>query len=147
MKCPYCFHNETKVVDKRNSESSIRRRRECLKCAKRFTTHEKIERIGITVIKRDGRKVPYDRTKILDGIERSCQKRLSEEEIEALVDRIEKEIKKSKTTEVPSTKIGKLVMKYLIKADKISYLRFASVYQGFEDVEEFQEELMKLVKK
>lgn len=147
MKCPYCLNTETKVVDKRNTDEGIRRRRECLKCAKRFTTHEKVQQIDITVLKRSGKREPFDRNKIIMGIERATQKRQTPEEVEAIVERIEKDVKKLKSTEVLSTKIGGLVMRYLKRVDKISYLRYASVYQGFEDVEEFEEELKKLVKK
>ncbi len=147
MKCPYCTHAQIKVVDKRDSDDAIRRRRECLKCERRFTTYERIEQVDITVIKRNGAKQRFDKDKLKQGLIRACEKRISLEQMDNIVSKVDRELKRSKSVEIPSTKIGSLVMKHLKKIDKISYLRYASVYQGFEDVEEFREEFEKLIKK
>ncbi|RME55561.1 transcriptional repressor NrdR [Candidatus Woesearchaeota archaeon] len=149
MKCPYCQHNETKVLDSRESLSntSIRRRRECLKCSKRFTTYERIETSNIIVVKKDGRREAYDRNKLKKGIIIACQKRqISAETIDSIIDKIEQEIIAGKS-EVTSKKLGELVMKYLKKVDKVAYIRFASVYREFTDITSFEEELRKLIRK
>ncbi len=146
MNCPYCSNRESKVVDKRDNDNTTRRRRECLKCEKRFTTHERVEQLNIVIIKKNGEREQFDRTKIKHGMARSCEKRISDEELDAIVDKIERDIKRLKTMEVPSVKIGALVMKYLKKVDDIAYLRFASVYQNFQDAKEFKEELKKLTR-
>jgi transcriptional repressor NrdR len=144
MYCPYCNHNETKVVDKRDSDSSTRRRRECIKCEKRFTTHEKPE-ISLIIVKRDGSKEPYDRDKIRSGLFKSCGKRIGKEAIEEIVSDTESKLLKMSSTEVKSSSIGALVLKKLLKLDKVAYLRFASVYRKFEDIKEFEKEV-KLIK-
>lgn len=135
-----------KVVDKRASdEKAIRRRRECLKCAKRFTTYERIESADLIVMKKDGRRERFDRDKVRKGIVRSFEKRpITNEQIDKMVEEIETELRAGEEIEIPSKKIGELVMRKLKKVDKVAYIRFASVYREFEDIESFQEELKKL---
>jgi len=150
MKCPFCGSLETQVLDSRDSENleAIRRRRECLKCHKRFTTYERIESVNLIVIKKDGRREEFAREKLKTGIVKACEKRpISEEEIEEMVDSIEFDLKNYKTTEIPSHKIGELVMKYIKRKDKVAYIRFASVYREFTDVEDFEKELGSLLRK
>ena len=150
MKCPYCFHEETKVVDKRETEELdvTRRRRECLKCKKRFTTYERVESLDLAILKKDGRREAFDREKLKRGIIKACEKRpVSYEQIEALIDKLEAELRKLKSKEVPSKLIGEKVMNGLKKLDKIAYIRFASVYRSFADVTDFQKELKDLIKK
>lgn len=147
MKCPFCGNEEQKVVDSRETEDSIRRRRECLKCEKRFTTYERIENVEIIVIKKDGSRQLFDRNKMKSGIVRACEKRsISIEMIDKMVDDIEKEIRRQETTEIDSHKIGELIMRKLRGIDKVAYIRFASVYREFEDLASFEEELKKLKK-
>ena len=146
MRCPYCENEDTKVVDKRDSEDFTRRRRECLKCKKRFTTYEKPE-IALIVIKKDGRREPFHREKLKEGIVKACEKRsVSIETIEEIVDEIEIRLRRMNSVEIPSSKIGELAMKKLYKLDKVAYIRFASVYRSFESPNEFEEEI-KLLKK
>ena len=150
MKCPYCFHEETKVVDKRETEELdvTRRRRECLKCEKRFTTYERVESLDLIILKKDGRREAFDREKLKRGIIKACEKRpVSYEQIEALMDKLEAELRKLKSKEVPSKLLGEKVMNGLKKLDKIAYIRFASVYRSFADVTDFQKELKDLIKK
>ncbi|MEK6816446.1 MAG: transcriptional regulator NrdR [Nanoarchaeota archaeon] len=150
MKCPYCHQGDTKVLDSRENEDQTvtRRRRECLKCEKRFTTYERLETSNILVIKKDGRREMYDRQKIKSGIVKSCQKRpVTMEQIEKALDDIESDIITSGDSEIESRKIGDQVMRQLKKLDKVAYIRFASVYREFEDLEMFKEELNKLLKK
>jgi transcriptional repressor NrdR len=141
--CPFCKHDETKVIDSRGSqEFVIRRRRECLKCERRFTTYEKIEESPLKVIKKDGSRVPFDRTKIRDGIEKACWKRpVSEETIERIVSDIEVDLYENFEREVPSRYIGEKVMDALRQVDQVAFVRFASVYREFKDVNDFVEEL------
>lgn len=149
MKCPFCQYEETKVVDKRDIENLTRRRRECLKCEKRFTTYERVE-LEIKVIKKDGSRESFDREKIKKGIEKACEKRpISSEEIEKLIEEVESKIYKiaENGKEIESKKIGEIVMEKLKKIDKIAYIRFASVYREFADIEDFKEELKELTKK
>ena len=144
MRCPYCSNEETKVVDKRDVEGITRRRRECMECKKRFTTHEKAQ-INLIVIKKDSRKEEFSREKLRLGIVKACEKRpITQEQIEEVVDDIE--LKLMKMGEVESKKIGELVMKKLLRMDKIAYVRFASVYRSFDDVNAFEKEV-KLIKK
>ena len=147
MKCPYCLHEETKVVDTRESDDLItRRRRECLKCEKRFTTYERVL-LNLRVIKKDGRREPFERNKLKNGILKACEKRpISEDAIENLIDEIEKELRNYEDTEINSSIIGQLVMKKLKKLDKIAYIRFASVYREFTDINSFEKELKNLTK-
>ena len=148
MNCPYCSNVETKVVDKRNSEEGVvRRRRECLKCEKRFTTYERVDMVDMTVLKKNGTKESFDREKLKRGILPAAGKRISIEEIDKAIDEIESTLRKKDTTEVTSQQIGDLVMKKLKKLDKISYIRFASVYREFEDLTDMQDEIKELIKK
>ena len=149
MKCPYCNHSKNKVVDKRETENDIvtRRRRECLACGKRFTTYERIESLGLTILKKDGRKETFDVDKVEKGILKACEKRpVSLEDIRKIVRDIEFHLKNKETTEISSSLIGRMVMTRLKRLDKVAYIRFASVYKDFKDPEEFQEELKKLSK-
>ncbi|MBI3034581.1 transcriptional repressor NrdR [Candidatus Woesearchaeota archaeon] len=150
MKCPYCGNAETKVTDKRDDDGVgvTRRRRECLKCEKRFTTYERVENIDIVVVKKDGRREQFDRAKLLTGFQKACEKRpVSMEDVEKKVDEIEADIRKTEGKEISSKDIGELVMKKLKSLDKVAYIRFASVYREFADLESFQKELEKLIKK
>jgi len=143
MMCPYCKHDETKVIDSRGSqEYAIRRRRECLKCERRFTTYEKIEDSPLKVIKKDGSRVPFIREKIRKGVEMACWKRpVSEESIELVVADIEADLYENFEREVPSRYIGEKVMDALRLLDQVAFVRFASVYREFKDVNDFVEEL------
>jgi len=148
MKCPYCGYNESKVVDSRptEEETAIRRRRECEKCAKRFTTYEKIEEVPLVIVKKDGSRELYQRSKIINGFLKACEKRpVSLKQIEEVVDEIEKELYNSMDKEIESKKIGELVMKRLKQLDDVAYVRFASVYRQFKDLNTFVEELNKLI--
>jgi len=150
MKCPYCASTKNKVVDKRQSmdENANRRRRECLACKKRYTTYERIEQVEIFVIKKDNSRVHFDKTKLMSGISRACEKRpVSFEQMQQMAANVEATVLKMDKKEVTSRQIGELVMKQLKKADKVAYIRFASVYKDFKDVDEFADELQKLVKK
>ena len=149
MRCPYCLNSETKVTDKRATEdvAVTRRRRECLKCGKRFTTYERVEMVDLEVIKKDGKREQFSRDKLKAGVLRACEKRpISKEEIDLVIDKIEAELRKKDTTEVPSTEIGELVMKRLKSLDKVAYIRFASVYREFDDVDSFKKEIQSLNK-
>lgn len=148
MKCPFCANENTKVIDSRPSEEnvSIRRRRQCERCEKRFTTYEKIETIPLMVIKKDNTREAFNREKLIDGILRSCHKRpVPMSEIEAVVDRIENKILSTMAKEIDSEEIGTLVMENLKDLDDIAYVRFASVYREFKDINTFMNELNKLV--
>ncbi|HIU50054.1 MAG TPA: transcriptional regulator NrdR [Candidatus Limousia pullorum] len=148
MKCPYCGYEESKVIDSRPADDGerIRRRRECLGCGKRFTTHEVIETVPIIVVKRDRSREVFDRNKLLSGILRACEKRkVSIEQIEKMVDDIEMKLQNSLDREVTSQFIGELAMEELKKVDEVSYVRFASVYRQFKDINTFLEELNKLM--
>lgn len=148
MKCPYCDYFESKVVDTRPTEEgqAIRRRRECIKCSKRFTTYEKIEEIPIIVVKKDGNRQSYNRNKLLNGIIKSCEKRpVSIDSIEKIVDDIEKTLSNSLEKEVTSVEIGEMVMNKLKDLDEVAYVRFASVYRQFKDVNSFMDELKKIL--
>lgn len=150
MKCPYCSHVDTEVIETRDSEdlAVTRRRRICTKCEKRFTTYERVETIPITVSKKDHRREPFDRDKLSRGIWRASGKTtLKAEDVAQIVDEVERELIGGNTTEVASKHIGELVAKRLKKLDKIAYIRFASVFRQFVDLEEFEGELKKLLKK
>ena len=150
MKCPYCGYKEDKVVDSRATAegSAIRRRRECLKCSKRFTTYEYIEEVSLLVIKKDGRRQPFDRKKILSGIIKACEKRpISMEKMEEIVTQVEHAIQKKSDREVLSAKIGELVMEKLKALDDVAYVRFASVYRQFKDLGQFMVELKDILSK
>lgn len=135
------------MLDSRESDEQTRRRRECAKCGKRFTTYEKVENINLVVIKKDGRKEPFNRDKMKRGIVIAGSKRISDEKIEEIVDEIENKLKVYESNEVPSQKIGEEVMNALKKNDKIAYIRFASIYKEFEDLDEFKGEIEKILKK
>ena len=148
MKCPFCGHQEDKVVDSRASSDgmAIRRRRECLKCDKRFTTYEHVEEQPLMVIKKDGRREPFDRHKLLAGLVKACEKRpVSMEALEGLVDELERELSQQFEREAPSREIGERVMRKLHALDPVAYVRFASVYREFKDVEQFMRELKELL--
>ena len=148
MKCPYCNAQDTKVIDSRPADdnSSIRRRRQCEKCGKRFTTYEKLETMPLMVIKKDRSRETYDRSKIESGIIHSCHKRpVSTQQINARIDEIENQIFNMEEKEVETTVIGELVMRKLKQLDEVAYVRFASVYREFKDVKTFMEELGKLL--
>jgi len=145
MLCPYCCAAETKVTDKRDSGSVARRRRECLKCGKRFTTYERVE-LDLNVIKKDGRREKFSRDKLFEGIDKNLQKRpFTSEQIEQIVDDVEAKVYRiAKDKDIKSTKIGELVMNKLRQVDKVAYIRFAAVYRDFADIDEFKEEIKKL---
>jgi len=148
MKCPVCYHADTKVVDSRVASDgfSIRRRRECLKCGFRFSTYEELEILDLTIVKSDGRRESYNREKLIRGLKRALEKRpITEDVFKKLVHQVERDLQILKKEEVTSDKVGFIVMKHLKKIDKIAYIRFASVYQSFKDVAEFKRELNKLV--
>ena len=150
MKCPYCNAADTKVIDSRPADDncSIRRRRQCESCGKRFTTYEKLETMPLMVIKKDDTREAYDRSKIEAGIIHSCHKRpVSTQQIKAMIDEIENQIFNMEEKEVPTSVIGELVMKKLQMLDEVAYVRFASVYREFKDVNTFIEEIGKLLKK
>ena len=150
MKCPFCNAADTKVIDSRPADdnSSIRRRRQCETCGKRFTTYEKLGTMPLMVIKKDDSREPYDRSKIEAGIIHSCHKRpVSTQQIKAMIDEIENQIFNMEEKEVPTSVIGELVMKKLQMLDEVAYVRFASVYREFKDVNTFIEEIGKLLKK
>ena len=148
MKCPYCGDQDSKVIDSRHSEdgASIRRRRECLACQKRFTTYETVESLPIIVVKKDGSRQSFDRTKILSGMVRACEKRpVSMAEMEAAVTDIEQVMQNSLEREISSSEIGELVMERLKPLDEVAYVRFASVYRQFKDINSFMQELNKIL--
>jgi len=148
MKCPYCEFPESKVVDSRPTDEgqAIRRRRECMGCGKRFTTYEKIEELPIIVVKKDGNRQTYDRNKLMNGIIKACEKRpVSMSTIERIVDDIEKNLFNSLENEITSVEIGEMVMNKLKDVDEVAYVRFASVYRQFKDVNSFMEELKKIL--
>ena len=145
MNCPYCGYKESKVTDKRTSPDGIRRRRECLKCKKRFTTYERIERTDLYVIKKDGRREKFDIKKLEAGIERALEKRpVPQDKINNMINEIDEQIRKAGKKEVNSSVIGELVMKKLKKIDDIAYVRFASVYRQFQDINDFKQEMKEL---
>jgi len=149
MKCPFCGHLEDKVIDSRSSNVGdvIRRRRECEGCTRRFTTYERVEDMLPTVVKKDGRREPFDRAKLVKGLRIACNKRpVSTDQIEVMTDAIEKEIQDSEHREVSATELGERVMHHLRELDEVAYVRFASVYRSFRDIDEFLTELGKLVK-
>lgn len=148
MKCPYCNKDNTRVIDSRPADenNSIRRRRQCDECNRRFTTYEKVETIPLVVIKKDNNREPYDRSKIEAGVFRSCHKRpISVDQITALVDEVETQIFNREDKEIPSHVIGEIVMDKLKDLDPVAYVRFASVYREFKDVNTFMEELKKFI--
>lgn len=150
MRCPYCGHLDLKVVDSRDSDTgeSIRRRRECLECAKRFTTYERIETVPLYVIKKDGRREDFDRQKLFSGLMKATAKReISPNVVERIVDEIESELRTRGKTEIPSREVGELVMDKLRGLDEVAYIRFASVYRSFMDLQEVKQEIDQLLSK
>ena len=148
MKCPFCPSQDNKVIDSRlsNQGAVIRRRRECLGCERRFTTYERVEEILPMVVKKDGRREAFDRQKIVAGVELACRKRpVSSEQIEAIVDGIERRLQEMGEKEIPTTFVGESVMRELSRLDEVAYVRFASVYRSFKDVGEFMSELKELI--
>jgi len=145
VKCPFCSNTETKVLDSRESEDDTRRRRECLSCEKRFTTYERVDELPIYIIKKDGRREVFSLEKIKKGLIRACEKRpVSHEQIELISEKITNKFKSFNSTEIKSTNIGEEVMRQLKKVDKVAYIRFASVYREFEDVQDFKKEIQTL---
>ncbi|NMA86167.1 MAG: transcriptional regulator NrdR [Tissierellia bacterium] len=148
MKCPFCDFYDSKVIDSRPTDEgqAIRRRRECIRCAKRFTTYEKVEKMPLLIVKKDGTREAYDRNKVLSGILKACEKRpVSLETIEEMVDDIEKHLYNSLDKEVTSQYIGEIIMNKLKDIDEVAYVRFASVYRQFKDINTFMEELKKIL--
>ena len=147
MKCPYCGYQESKVVDSRPAdEGSIRRRRECLRCERRFTTYETVESLPMMVIKKDGSRQTFDRSKVLRGIQRSCEKRpVPVADMERMATEIEQELQNNLEREISTELVGEMVMDKLKKADEVAYVRFASVYRQFKDINTFMSELNKLL--
>ena len=148
MRCPYCSYSESKVIDSRPAEegTTIRRRRECLSCGKRFTTYEVMERLPLMEIKRDGRRQSFDRMKVIGGIVKACEKRpVPVEQIERIANEIEQELQSSLEREVSSAQIGEMIMDRLKDLDQVAYVRFASVYRQFKDINTFLDELNKLL--
>ncbi len=149
MKCPFCAHLEDRVIDSRAGGSGevIRRRRECAACERRFTTYERVEDILPTVVKKDGRREPFDRQKLVRGLRIACNKRpVSTEQIDSIADSIEREAQESERREITSTELGEKVVRHLRDVDEVAYVRFASVYRSFRDIDQFMVELGKLVK-
>ncbi len=149
MKCPFCGFIEDKVVDSRESKDgdSIRRRRECLQCSRRFTSYERIDEIPYMVVKKDGRREVFDRNKIMSGLLRACEKRpISANQLESIVDLVERNVQEIPEREISTSEVGKIIMERLKTLDKVAYVRFASVYLEFEDVSEFMTELKDLVR-
>ncbi len=145
MKCPYCGSEDSKVTNKRDSPEGIRRRRECLKCKKRFTTYEKIEKSDLYVIKKSGEREKFDINKLESGIQKAFEKRpVSKEKIDIMIRNIEEQIRKKGKKEINSSIIGNLVSRKIKKLDKVAYIRFASVYRDFEDINDFKKELSEL---
>ena len=142
MKCTFCNNSETKVLDSRESDDLTRRRRECLKCEKRFTTYERVESVPVYIIKKDGSRELFDREKLRKGLIKSCEKRpVPIDEIENVINRIESKMRLSDSTEISSKQVGEEVMNQLKSLDKIAYIRFASVYRDFADIEDFKKEI------
>lgn len=149
MRCPFCGFHESKVLDSRPADdgNAVRRRRECIQCVKRFTTYEKVDEVPLIVVKKDGKRQVFDRNKVLNGIIKSCEKRpITILQMEAIVDEIEKDLRNSMESEVTSDIIGEKVMENLKDIDEVAYVRFASVYRQFKDVNNFIQELEKLLK-
>lgn len=149
MKCPFCHETDNRVIDSRLSKDSnmIRRRRECNRCSRRFTTYERVEEMIPLVVKKDGRRENYDRTKIINGLKRACEKRpVSIDTIEAVADRIERTLSERGEKEIPASVIGEALMRELHDIDQVAYVRFASVYRSFKDIGEFMAELEDLIK-
>ena len=149
MKCPYCSYYDTSVLDSRDSEDlgSIRRRRECIKCEKRFTTYERVDMVDLIVLKKDGRREQFDKKKLMTGMLKATEKRpVTMDQIEKAVDEIERELRRRESIEIPSTDMGEVVMNKLKTLDEVAYIRFASVYRSFDNLETFEKEVKSLLK-
>lgn len=149
MKCPYCSYYDTSVLDSRDSEDlgSIRRRRECLKCEKRFTTYERVDIVNLIVLKKDGRREQFDHKKLMTGMLKATEKRpVTMDQIEKAVDQIERELRTRESIEIPSSDMGEVVMNKLKTLDEVAYIRFASVYRSFDNLETFEKEVKSLLK-
>jgi transcriptional repressor NrdR len=145
MKCPYCQFHDSRVVDSRDADDSVRRRRKCLQCGSRFTTYERIDSFPIEIVKRDGRREPFDRQKVGAGLRKACDKRpVSRDQIEAVVDAVESAITRAGRSEIPSAELGEAIMGRLRELDEVAYIRFASVYRRFQDAANFREEVDRL---
>jgi transcriptional repressor NrdR len=148
MVCPACRNGDTRVIDSRDDETAVRRRRECQSCRHRFTTYERIEAARLFIVKKDGRREPYNRDKVLAGLRKACEKRpISETQMQEVADGVERELYARGESEVPTEKVGELVMSALKRLDNVAYIRFASVYRSFTDLNSFQEELAQLLPK
>ncbi len=150
MRCPVCNYNDTKVLDSRVAADglSIRRRRECLKCGFRFSTYEEVEILDLIVVKRDGKRESYSRTKMVGGLKKALEKRpITDENFKKMVNKIERDLQLLRKSEVTSRKVGEIIMKHLRRIDQVAYIRFASVYESFKDAHTFRRELNKLLKK
>ena len=148
MRCPYCDHEETSVIETRETNEGInRRRRSCSKCEKRFTTYERIEMADLTVIKKDGVRDKFNREKLMQGLRKACEKRpVSTEKLNNVCDYVERKLRRRSSTDIPSKVIGQLVVERLRKLDKVAYIRFASVYREFEDIDAFKKEIKEVAK-
>lgn len=149
MKCPVCYYQDTKVIDSRVASDglSIRRRRECLKCGFRFSTYEEVEILDLSIIKRDSRKEAYSREKLIKGLRKALEKRpITADNFKKIINSIERDIQAMRASEITSSQLGQLVMKYLKRADQVAYIRYASVYESFKDAQTFRRELNKLLK-
>ncbi|HZV79814.1 MAG TPA: transcriptional regulator NrdR [Candidatus Binatus sp.] len=145
MLCPACRSGDTRVIDSRDDENAVRRRRECQSCRHRFTTYERIEAARLFIVKKDGRREPYNRDKVIAGLRRACEKRpISESQMQQIADDVERELYSRGESELPSGLVGELVMSALRSLDKVAYIRFASVYRSFADIDSFQQELAQL---
>ena len=148
MRCPFCHHKDSKVLDSRATEegASIRRRRECTKCSRRFTTYERLDQVPFMIVKKDGRREAFSRDKILNGVLRACEKRpISPDQIEKMIDDIEKHVRNTTEREITSNEVGEIVMERLKELDEVAYVRFASVYRQFKDINSFMSELQQLL--
>ena len=148
MKCPYCAELDNKVIDSRMTKegNTVRRRRECLDCKRRFTTYERVEQLPLVLIKKDGRREPFDRTKVLQGMQKACEKRnISINTLEQFVDELERELQEMGEKEIPSSVVGEWVMHKLHELDDVAYVRFASVYREFKDINDFMSQLKELL--
>ncbi|NMB38289.1 MAG: transcriptional repressor NrdR [Firmicutes bacterium] len=148
MRCPFCHHKDSKVLDSRATEegASIRRRRECTKCSRRFTTYERLDQVPFMIVKKDGRREAFSRDKILNGVLKACEKRpISPDQIEKMIDDIEKDVRNTTEREITSNEVGEIVMERLKELDEVAYVRFASVYRQFKDINSFMSELQQLL--
>ena len=149
MKCPFCDHGGDRVVDSRESRGGgiIRRRRECLQCGKRFTSYETVEEVPLMVLKKNGERAPFDRAKVLSGLKKACDKRVAEERMDRIADRVAEMVSRTPDRELPTGEIGEIVMQALKKEDEVAYVRFASVYRDFRDTQDFVQAIDGLIRR